>query len=76
MTSPGVELLREALKLWIDDIAYQWESGRFAGTGNLYKDSLANAQALGQIDLLRKLVRLDYDDFSGIFSEKYERAAS
>jgi len=62
------EVFLDALRIWADNIRDQWEEGAFAESGELFKDSLANAQALGQLKLLRKIVELDHEQFSEILS--------
>ena len=68
-THPGTVKYKEALKIWIEDLKSQWEIGRFAGGKTLYQNSLADAQARGQIDILRKLEELDHDQFCEIFND-------
>jgi hypothetical protein len=62
------EVFLEALHIWAESIRNQWEEGQFSETGQLYTDALANAQALGQLKLLRKIVELDHEQFSEILS--------
>ena len=70
MVHPGTLEFRDALRTWKDNLKDQWEHGHFAQGKSLYLNSLADAQARGQLDILRKLIELDYEQFSQIFEDE------
>lgn len=50
----------------------QWGAGLFQGE-DLYSTSLANAQALGKVDMLKKLTELTYEQYAEGFIETEEK---
>ena len=58
LSHPVTQEFRELLRNWREDLKAQWEQGNFVGT-SWEVTALANAEALGQVNMLKKLLELD-----------------
>lgn len=66
---PVSRLMMKLLRIWEDSLKEQWAAGAFSGE-DLESTSLANAAALGEVNILRRIQELDADQLSEVIGDE------
>ena len=70
---PVTEALKEALDLWRMILMEQWEAKQFQDNSDPHATTVFNAAALAELDLIRRIRELTYEQLVRILGEDDEQ---
>ena len=67
---PATKAQRQVLRQWVDELKDRWASGSFSSPHE-HETMILNAKAIGNCEVIEKVIDLDYDQLVGEIDGKY-----